>query len=198
MELPCESKRRVKAPGLTQRELVTLAEARHTYGYGRQISVCCEELCELASVLNKYIRYDTDEKAVTELYGKVLEEISDVYVVLNHVRSIFHLADWEIESVMDSKLERMERWLKDSQSMEQTTVDRSVYNTSEKMFSDDPNTDLKLAAATVKHNANTKECETCYWWEHIDDPDCPCRTCDGTPKPPKLMSAQELKPNTKG
>ena len=104
----------------------TLQAARDTYGNSAQILVSNEELCELAAVCAKFPRYDSAEKARAELHDKAIDEVADVMIVLDHVVNIFGLRNTEILSRIDSKIERLSRWLKASDSMEQTTVDREV------------------------------------------------------------------------
>lgn len=103
-----------------------LSLARDTYGDTGQILVALEELCELAAVCAKYPRYDSKEKALEKLHSKVIDEVADVIVVLDHVVNIFELDSKEIQSRISAKIERLSRWLYKSQSMEQTTVDREV------------------------------------------------------------------------
>lgn len=107
-----------------QREV--LAKARETYGDTAQILVSTEELCELAAVCSKYLRYKTKEKAQDELHDKAVDEVADVLIVLDHVINIFGLTPVDIGDRIAGKIARLERWLNTSNSMEQTTVDREV------------------------------------------------------------------------
>lgn len=106
--------------------LEVLQIARDTYGNTNQLMVSIEELNELSCVLAKYPRYEEHSKAVTELRDKVLDEVADVYVVLNHIVNIFELNCTEIDERMDKKVDRLRGWLRKSDSMEQTTIDREV------------------------------------------------------------------------
>lgn len=103
-----------------------LKKARVTYGDKNQILVSMEELNELACVLAKYPRYDDSNKATLELHDKVLDEVADVMIVLNHIMSIFSLSDGEVNSRMLKKLGRLARWLDHSKSMQETVDDRKV------------------------------------------------------------------------
>lgn len=105
-----------------------LYNARRIYGNKNQICVSIEELCELACALSKYPRYDTDIEAKNKIRQKVLDEFADVTIVLEHVRDIFDLADYEVHTTQQGKIDRLERWLKNdsSGSMERTTIDRAV------------------------------------------------------------------------
>lgn len=108
-----------------------LQKARDCYGNKNQIMVCMEELCELACVLAKYPRYDDETKATAELHDKVLDEVADVIVILDHVQNILHLSDEEISDRINAKCERLNRWLNHSDSMQETVDDRKVIETPE-------------------------------------------------------------------
>lgn len=108
-----------------------LKQARDTYGNKNQILVCIEELNELACVLAKFPRYDNEEEARAKLVDAVLDEVSDVKIILDHVQNIFELSDAEVLDRMKRKAGRLKRWLDASDSMQQTTVDRSVELTKE-------------------------------------------------------------------
>ena len=103
-----------------------LQHARETYGSKNQILVCIEELNELACVLAKYPRYEEEQKARIDLHDSVLDEVADVMIILDHIQSIFELSDKEIYSRVLAKVGRLERWLKESNSMQQTIEDRAV------------------------------------------------------------------------
>lgn len=106
--------------------LSTLEKARQTYGNKKQILVCMEELNELAAVLAKFPRYDSEEEAVTELYQKTLDEVADVMIILEHVKAIYDMPTADIEDRICKKLERLNRWLSHSDSSEETVHDRYV------------------------------------------------------------------------
>lgn len=103
-----------------------LEMARETYGNKNQILVCIEELNELACVLAKYPRYDIEDEAVKALYDKALDEVTDVEIILRHVKSIFKIDKEDIHNRTEAKIERLIRWLSASDSMQRTTEDREV------------------------------------------------------------------------
>lgn len=103
-----------------------LQHARETYGSKNQILVCIEELNELACVLAKYPRYEEEQKARIDLHNSVLDEVADVMIILDHIQNIFELSDKEIHSRVLAKVGRLERWLKESNSMQQTIEDRAI------------------------------------------------------------------------
>lgn len=103
-----------------------LRKARETYGNKNQILVCIEELNELACVLAKYPRYENEEEATQKLKDSVLDEVADVLIILDHIQNILGLKDEEIGTRIELKVERLERWLRKSDSMQQTLEDRKV------------------------------------------------------------------------
>lgn len=103
-----------------------LKRARERYGNKDQVAVACEELNELAGILCKYQRYDTHEAAMEGIRKRVIEEIGDVEIVLNHLYAIF---DVDSAAVLDSvmrKVDRLERWLDSGKTLEQSTKDREL------------------------------------------------------------------------
>lgn len=109
-------------------EKEVLKKAREIYGSKNQILVCMEELNELACVLAKYPRYEEESVATKELHDKALDEVADVLIILDHVQNIFGLTDTEIRSRISHKIDRLSRWLSNSESMQETIDDRKVEN----------------------------------------------------------------------
>lgn len=103
-----------------------LEKARKTYGSKNQILVCIEELNELACVLAKYPRYESELEAKEKLRDAVLDEVADVVVILEHVKSILELSETEVGDRILKKLIRLDRWLEHSSSMQETVEDRKV------------------------------------------------------------------------
>lgn len=114
---------------LSEEQKQVLEKARKVYGNTNQILVSNEELCELAAVCAKFPRYGDPCKAQRELHQKAVDEVADVLIVLDHVINIFGLEDEEIHARVSGKVNRLQRWLAASSSMEQTTVDRDVSTT---------------------------------------------------------------------
>ena len=116
---------------LNKEAMATLSKARETYGNKNQILVCMEELCELACVLAKYPRYADEIKATKELHDKALDEVADVMIILDHVKSILNIGDEELSLRIDAKIERVSRWLDHSSDMQETVDDREVKQTTQ-------------------------------------------------------------------
>lgn len=109
-------------------ELNVLEEARQRYGYKNQIAVATEELNELAAILSKYHRFSVEEhqEALEALREKVLEEVADVEIVLNHVKSVFEISQKEVLGTKKVKVRRIKRWLESSDSLKHTMKDREL------------------------------------------------------------------------
>lgn len=103
-----------------------LRKIRRVFGDTHQITVCIEELNELACVLSKYPRYTDKVEAVNDLHSRVLDEYVDVCIILEHVKAIFGLTDGEISRHYDAKIDRIARWLDKNGTPETTLHDREV------------------------------------------------------------------------
>lgn len=103
-----------------------LRKIRNVFGNTHQITVCIEELNELACVLSKYPRYADKVEAVNKLHSRVLDEYVDVCIILEHVKAIFGLTDTEISHHYDAKISRIARWLSNNGTPETTLHDREV------------------------------------------------------------------------
>lgn len=137
-----------------EEQIKVLETARKVYGNKNQILVCIEELNELACVLAKFPRYEDEDEAREKLMDKALDEVADVLIILEHVQKIFELTDEGIADRMLKKIERLDRWLKNSTSMQRTLEDRAV---------------------------GEVDCKTCQNWENPDYSMCKaCMSTEGT------------------
>lgn len=134
-----------------EEQIKVLEKARKVYGNKNQILVCIEELNELACVLAKFPRYEDEDEAREKLMDKALDEVADVMIILEHVQKIFNLTDEAIVDRMMKKIERLDRWLKNSTSMQRTLEDRVV---------------------------GVVDCKTCQNWENPEY--SMCKTCMST------------------
>ena len=110
----------------TEAELETLQQMREKFGENNQILVCIEELNELAAVLAKYPRYDDATQAVNDLRSKVLDEVADVNIILEHVYSIFGFTFNDVVDRIMKKMTRVSRWVENGDTMQTTIDDRNV------------------------------------------------------------------------
>lgn len=134
-----------------EEQIKVLETARKVYGNKNQILVCIEELNELACVLAKFPRYEDEDEAREKLTEKVIDEVADVMIILDHVQKIFGIPDEAIADRIMKKIERLERWLKNSTSMQRTLEDRVV---------------------------GVVDCTTCQNWKNPDY--SMCKTCMST------------------
>lgn len=104
----------------------TLSHIREAYGNTTQILVSNEELCELAAVCAKFPRFSDPAKARDKLHSAAVDEVADVLIILDHIINIFGLGEKEVRDRISGKIDRISRWLAESSSQEQTTIDREV------------------------------------------------------------------------
>ena len=86
-----------------------LRKAIDTYGTEAQMMQCIEEMAELIQAINKYFRANTDEE-MAKAYVSVIEEISDVQIMLEQMRILF--GDKAVDEQITAKLGRLEKRLK--------------------------------------------------------------------------------------
>ena len=86
-----------------------LRKAIDTYGTEAQMMQCIEEMAELIQAINKYFRANTDEE-MAKAYISVIEEISDVQIMLEQMRIVF--GDKSVDKQITAKLGRLEKRLK--------------------------------------------------------------------------------------
>lgn len=130
-----------------------LAQARKVYGSKNQLIVSAEECNELALALLKFIRYEREDKGISETYEKVLEERADVEIILDHIDNIYGFSEDEILKVMNSKIDRLKRWTDKTNSMEYTTIDRGF------------------------EDCVGESCEDCFYFSHFDEAVEKCVNC---------------------
>lgn len=111
---------------VTKEQQEVLKRARDTYGFHKQVSVVSEELSELAIVCDKYQRYDSDSEAIQALYSKAVEETADVLVVLHHLFEIFQMQPADLAYWAMLKVDRLERWMNNSNRSETSMEDRQL------------------------------------------------------------------------
>lgn len=86
-----------------------LQNAIDTYGTKAQMMQCIEEMAELIQAINKYFRANTDEE-MAKAYVSVIEEISDVQIMLQQMRLLF--GDKAVDEQITAKLGRLQKRLK--------------------------------------------------------------------------------------
>lgn len=110
----------------TEKDLQVLQRARETYGAHKQIGVAAEECTELAKELIKAFRYDSFDDVVKNTKENVIDEVADVFIVLDHVIKLFNITPEGLQPHITKKLQRLEYWLDNSSSIEFTTRCRTI------------------------------------------------------------------------
>lgn len=118
----------------TRRDLQTLQRARETYGAHKQIGVAAEECTELAKELIKAFRYDSFDDVVKNTKENVVDEVADVLIVLDHVLKLFNITAQDLQPHVTKKLQRLEYWLDNSDSIEFTTKCREIVEEDEEQI----------------------------------------------------------------
>lgn len=74
------------------------------------ILITIEELSELIQALTKLQRYRTQDITLTAtrsmVYNNITEELSDVYLVLEQIKTLYLIADTEIDEIISEKILR--------------------------------------------------------------------------------------------
>ncbi len=91
----------------------TLKRAIEHYGPQNQINQSIEELAELVVAINKYLRYPDDIEAKQH----VTEEIADVLIMIDQLKIILDIQDYEINCYRDYKTQRLERRMEDERGI---------------------------------------------------------------------------------
>lgn len=81
-------------------------KAIETFGEEMQTFIAIEEMAELMKELSKKMRGSTNKDSI-------IEEIADVYIVLNELMIMNGIDLNDVVNVMNSKLERLNERLKD-------------------------------------------------------------------------------------
>ena len=94
---------------ITQGQLQTIDEAIEVFGRDLQIEVAVEEMAELIKILMKFQRFYKHDHAYGTHVDKmaVVEEIADVYIVINALKKIFVVSDIDINAFINLKMMRL-------------------------------------------------------------------------------------------
>ena len=84
--------------------MTTLEKAIETYGKDMQLNVAVEELSELIKEICK-------NKRGADNRNNIIEEMADCYIMLEQIAIIFKIRNYQINAVIDTKLDRLERRL---------------------------------------------------------------------------------------
>lgn len=104
----------------TEKDIRTLQESRVLYGCQKQICVAAEECIELAKELIKTTRYNDFNDAVINTRLKVIEELADVFITLDHVIHAYNIVETDLKPQIYKKMNLLRYCLKNSDSSEFT------------------------------------------------------------------------------
>lgn len=75
------------------------------YGVAMQTVVAIEEMSELTKELTKALRGKENIEGI-------VEELADVYIMLNQVQMMFGISDDRVQEMMNLKIQRLDRRIK--------------------------------------------------------------------------------------
>lgn len=87
-----------------------LAECIMRYGVQFQSNMVMEECAELIQAVNKVLRNGASN---VEIFNNLVEEIADVYLVIEQLKMIYLIDDSSIEDIMIQKITRQNNKFKD-------------------------------------------------------------------------------------
>lgn len=87
-----------------------LAECIMRYGVQFQSNMVMEECAELIQAVNKVLRKGASN---VEIFNNLVEEIADVYLVIEQLKMIYLIDDSSIEDIMIQKITRQNNKFKD-------------------------------------------------------------------------------------
>ena len=90
-----------------------LEKAIKHYGVENQMMIACEESAELIQAISKCIRYPDDIEARNNL----VEEVEDTLIMIDQLKIIMDIKDYELECYRQYKLERLEKRINDERGM---------------------------------------------------------------------------------
>ncbi len=76
------------------------------FGEQKQQAVCIEEMAELTQQLCKFM---IDHK--NKRREKLVEEYTDVLIMLNQIKIIYKITDKEVEELRNYKLDRLDKYI---------------------------------------------------------------------------------------
>lgn len=88
-----------------KKETETLHQAINIYGKNAQLDMCIEEMSELTKEICKSKRGKDNKE-------EIIEEMADVYIMLEQLKIIFSIEQYEIDDIARIKLLRLEERLK--------------------------------------------------------------------------------------
>ena len=98
-----------------------MKEAIKKNGKLRQSVIAMEECSELIKAISKMIRYSYDEDLNSVYRDDLIEEMADVYIILDELKMMYDILEFDIEEVIKRKIDREEGRINDGFCGEKTT-----------------------------------------------------------------------------
>lgn len=92
-------------------------------------SILCDTVraCNKLSIaVLKFMRYENPSEGIKATRDKVKKCCTDLIKLLHYIDRVYDIQEIELTCVISGKIGRLERWLKTSNNMEYTMVDRAV------------------------------------------------------------------------
>ena len=90
-----------------------LEKAIKHYGVENQMIQTMEELSELSVAISKCLRYKDD----IETRNNLVEEVEDTLIMIDQLKIIMDIKDYELECYRQYKLERLEKRINDERGI---------------------------------------------------------------------------------
>lgn len=81
----------------------------------KQSVIAMEECSELIKAISKMIRYSSDEDSACVFKDDLIEEMADVYIILDELKIMYDILEFEIDEIMKLKMLREEGRIRDEE-----------------------------------------------------------------------------------
>lgn len=85
-----------------------MKKALEKNGKLKQSVIAMEECSELIKAISKMIRYSSDEDSVCMYKDNLIEEMADVYIILDELKMMYDILEFDIEEMIKRKIDREE------------------------------------------------------------------------------------------
>ena len=86
---------------MTENNALRCRRIAAAYGFDNQVGQTAEEACELVVAIHKYKRHPTQENIIA-----VMEEIADVFIMIEQMRFFLNISEDGIQKIIDEKITR--------------------------------------------------------------------------------------------
>lgn len=85
-----------------------MKKALEKNGKLKQSVIAMEECSELIKAISKMIRYSYDEDLNSVYRDDLIEEMADVYIILDELKMMYDILEFDIEQMINQKIDREE------------------------------------------------------------------------------------------